>query len=600
MALDLLLLQDGTSHLLLQNGTDRLGLQTETAGTSPWLFASTNEVLRFAMQKNVASQKIGAQLVSATDGSAFTGSVTVAVTVDAGTQATGSVGSGACTHEGGGYHTYAPAQAETNGDLIAFTFSGTGAVPVTVQVYTVPSGGVASPTNITAASGIAVSSIGNNVITASSIAASALNGKGDWNVGKTGYSLTNLTVQSSTTLATGTHNPQTGDSYARLGAPAGASVSADIADVESKVDDLETRVGTPSDLGSGATVAANLVDIESQTDDIGVAGAGLTAINLPDQTMNITGNITGNLSGSVGSVTAGVTLAASAVQAIWDALTSALTTVGSIGKLLVDNVNATISSRSSHTAANVRTEMDSNSTQLAAILADTNELQTDWANGGRLDLILDARASQTSVDTIDTEVGVIDGIVDAILVDTAEIGVAGAGLTVLATQASVNAIDDYIDTEVAALTTELAKVPKSDGTATWNATALASIQGEATDALNAYNPPTRTEATSDKDAILTAVGDVPTNAEFEARTLVAASYATTSALATVDTVADNVLALLNADKFIDKNVTPWALVYIAKGTGAIGVGTELLRQEIFDVDGGNLTATTTIPGRLVE
>jgi hypothetical protein len=34
------------------------------------------------------------------------------------------------------------------------------------------------------------------------------------------------------------------------------------------------------------------------------------------------------------------------------------------------------------------------------ILTDTNELQADWANGGRLDLILDARASQTSVDAI--------------------------------------------------------------------------------------------------------------------------------------------------------------------------------------------------------
>lgn len=61
-------------------------------------------------------------------------------------------------------------------------------------------------------------------------------------------------------------------------------------------------------------------------------------------------------------------------------------------------------------------------TTIPAIVADTNELQTDWADGGRLDLILDARASQASVDTI-------DGIVDAILVDTAEIGVAGAGLT---------------------------------------------------------------------------------------------------------------------------------------------------------------------------
>jgi hypothetical protein len=30
-------------------------------------------------------------------------------------------------------------------------------------------------------------------------------------------------------LAAGTHNPQSGDSFARLGAPAGASISADIA-----------------------------------------------------------------------------------------------------------------------------------------------------------------------------------------------------------------------------------------------------------------------------------------------------------------------------------------------------------------------------------
>ncbi len=88
------------------------------------------------MQRNSAGQKIGAQMVSATDGSEFTGSVTVYVTGDAGTQAVGSVGSGACTHEGHGYHTYAPAQAETNYSLIAFTFTGTGAVPVTVQVAT--------------------------------------------------------------------------------------------------------------------------------------------------------------------------------------------------------------------------------------------------------------------------------------------------------------------------------------------------------------------------------------------------------------------------------------------------------------------------------
>ena len=126
----------------------------------------------------------------------------------------------------------------------------------------------------------------------------------DWaNVGTPG-STVGLTATTIGTLTTYTGNTvQTGDAFARLGAPAGASVSADILVIDNFVDDLETRLGTPSNLGSGATISANLVDIEGQTDDIGVAGAGLTAIDLPDQTMNITGNITGNLSGSVGSVT---------------------------------------------------------------------------------------------------------------------------------------------------------------------------------------------------------------------------------------------------------------------------------------------------------
>jgi hypothetical protein len=54
------------------------------------------------------------------------------------------------------------------------------------------------------------------------------------------------------------------------------------------------------------------------------------------------------------------------------------------------------------TAANLATVAGYLDTEIAAILADTNELQSDWADGGRLDLILDARASQTSVDDLPT------------------------------------------------------------------------------------------------------------------------------------------------------------------------------------------------------
>lgn len=57
---------------------------------------------------------------------------------------------------------------------------------------------------------------------------------------------------------------------------ASANLDDQLSTIDNFVDDIESRLGTPSDLGSGATVAANLVDIESQTDDIGVAGAGLT------------------------------------------------------------------------------------------------------------------------------------------------------------------------------------------------------------------------------------------------------------------------------------------------------------------------------------
>lgn len=85
------------------------------------------------MRKNVAGQVIGAQMVSAANGAAFVGAVSVLVTGDGGTQAPGG---GTVTHEGNGFHSYVPTQAETNFAHIAFTFTGTGAVPATIQVYT--------------------------------------------------------------------------------------------------------------------------------------------------------------------------------------------------------------------------------------------------------------------------------------------------------------------------------------------------------------------------------------------------------------------------------------------------------------------------------
>ena len=78
------------------------------------------------MKKNTASQFVNCEVLNL-DGSDFSGTVTVYVTGDNGSQTLGSVGSGVATSKGRGLFQYAPAQAETNYDTIAFTFIGSGA-----------------------------------------------------------------------------------------------------------------------------------------------------------------------------------------------------------------------------------------------------------------------------------------------------------------------------------------------------------------------------------------------------------------------------------------------------------------------------------------
>ena len=75
------------------------------------------------------------------------------------------------------------------------------------------------------------------------------------------------------------------------------------------------NLATPTNITAGTiTTVTTLTGHTPQTGDsfarIGVAGAGLTNIDLPNQTFDLIGNITGNLSGSIGSVaTGGITTA---------------------------------------------------------------------------------------------------------------------------------------------------------------------------------------------------------------------------------------------------------------------------------------------------
>jgi cell division protein ZapA (FtsZ GTPase activity inhibitor) len=227
------------------------------------------------------------------------------------------------------------------------------------------------------------------------------------------------------------------------------------------------NIGSPT---TAVNLSATNIDVDQVVASVsGAVGSVTGAVG------SVTGNVGGNVNGSVATVNAlaanSITAAAAAADfgtevgtAVWATATRELTAGtnivlakgvgvtgfndldaagvrGAVG-LAAANLDTQIGTLA--TGANLATVAGYLDTEIAAILADTNELQTDWANGGRLDLILDARASQASVDTIDTNV-------DAILVDTAEIGAAGAGLTALASAANLATLTGYVDTEVAAI-----------------------------------------------------------------------------------------------------------------------------------------------------
>ena len=246
------------------------------------------------MRKNVAGQIVAGQVNSRTDGSPLTSAVTVYVTIDGGTQ---SAGGGTATHEGNGHWSYAPTQAETNGNHIAFTFTHASGVNQTVNVYTVSFDphdtvrlGLTALPNAAAAGagGLPVVGTGANNfksdasanvtfantsiatvtnltnlpaitagwLTAAGIAAGALNGKGDW------------------LLASGYTAPD----------------NATIAAIQADTNDIQTRlpaalVGGRMDASVGAMAADALTAAALAADAVAEIQAGLAA---PGDSMALT------------------------------------------------------------------------------------------------------------------------------------------------------------------------------------------------------------------------------------------------------------------------------------------------------------------------
>jgi len=265
--------------------------------------------------------------------------------------------------------------------------------------------------------------------------------------------------------------------------------------LETLVDDLETRIGTPADLGGGATIAQNLSDIEAQTDDIGAAGAGLTAIPWNGAwDAEVESECTDALN-NYDPPTNGEMEARTLVAANYATAAGQATIEGKIDTIdgIVDSI-LTDTAEIGAAGAGL-TEAGGTGDQLTAIPwngawdAEVESECTDALNNydpptnGEMEartLVAANYATAAGQATIEGKVDTVDGVVDAILLDTAEIGAAGAGLT-----------------EAGGTGDQLTAIP-------WNGAWDAEVESECTDALNNYDPPTKAEMDNAIDAIPTA------------------------------------------------------------------------------------------------
>lgn len=199
--------------------------------------------------------------------------------------------------------------------------------PTGFLTTTFPAGTVASTTNITSATGIDVSKWNGVAVATPStggvpkVDIAYING-----VAASGASFVNVTVTGISPTSVGSIATGVWEEVlaAHTGVAGGAAVKLNSA--ASAGDPWTTSL--PGSY-TGSQAGKMLSDILTDTAEIGAAGAGLTNINLPNQTMDIVGNITGNLSGSVGSVaTSGITTASFAAGAI-DATAIATDAIGS-------------------------------------------------------------------------------------------------------------------------------------------------------------------------------------------------------------------------------------------------------------------------------
>ena len=277
---------------------------------------------------------------------------------------------------------------------------------------------------------------------------------------------------------------------------------------------IQSGLATPTNITAGTiTTVTNLTNAPTSGDFTATMKASITtAATASTPTVSVgSGGITSGSFGS-GAITASAIAADAFTAAKFAAdvttelqsglaTASALATVDSVVdsiKLVTDNLPDAGALTSLATAANLATVAGYLDTEVAAILADTSELQTDWTNGGRLDLLIDAikAVADKLDDTVEDDggtyrfttnaleqapgggSGTTDWTADERTAIRSILGIPGSGTTPAdPTSGILDTIRDYMDTEIAAIKAKTDNLPSDPADASDIASSFSTVNG---------------------------------------------------------------------------------------------------------------------------
>lgn len=334
-----------------------------------------------------------------------------------------------------------------------------------------------------------------------------------------------------------------------------------------------TISGAANLLQQEIVVQLTAVDVDSATGFVSSVPSVVGAVG------SVSGNVGGNVAGSVGSIATGGIAAASFAAGAIDNAAIATDAIGS-AELAASAVTEIQSGLSTLDAAGVRTAVglafanldtqlgtidDYLDTEIAAIKAKTDNLpaspaatsdipsaasvadavwdeaQSGHAGAGTFGSYLDAAVSGVSTGGVSAG-DIADAVWDEALAGHAGAGSAGATLSNRASQASVDTIDDYVDTEVAAIKAKTDNLPSDPADASDIAASFTSIANTLT-TISSYID-TEVAAikakTDNLPASPAAVSDIPTVADIWT-TVLTESYRATGAAGTAAQLMHEIL-----------------------------------------------------------